>query len=212
MKLKDKANLFYEYALNLFPNAKCELDYYDDYSLLVAVILSAQTTDKRVNIVTKELFKKYPSIMDLSKADIMDIMEIIKSLGLYKNKAKNILLMSKKVVSEYNSVIPNKKEELLKLDGVGVKTANVFLAEYYNLNYIAVDTHVKRVAIRLGFANLDSNVLEIENNLMKLYKKELYHNIHHLMIFFGRYHCISKNPKCEICQLKNICNYYKKNC
>lgn len=209
MQLENKKNLFFDYAKKLFPNAKCELKYTNAFTLLVAVMLSAQTKDERVNEVTPLLFLKYPDALSMSKANLEDVEEIIKSLGLYKNKAKNLINMSKELLSYYNGIIPSKQEDLMKLSGVGRKTANVVLSEYFNLNYIAVDTHVLRVSKRLGFCSEKSDALEAEKNLIIIWKDYDLHKIHHLMIFFGRYMCLSKKPKCENCSLKQVCKYYK---
>ncbi len=192
----------------MFPNAHCELNYHNVYELTIAVMLSAQTTDKAVNLVTPSLFDKYPTIFDLSKANPQDVEIYIKRIGLYHNKAINIVKMAKQVVEQYNGVIPSELEKLKSLPGIGQKTANVILVEYYKIPRIPVDTHVERVSKRLGIVNSNATVLEVENKLMELLKKEDYHLGHHLFLFLGRYHCLSRNPKCDGCPLMKYCSYF----
>lgn len=189
----------------MFPNASCELIYNNNYELLVAVMLSAQTTDKSVNKVTKNLFSKYPSIYELSNANVIEVEEIIKTLGLYHNKAKNIISMAKCVCDNYNGEIPSDFLELTKLDGVGRKTANVYLVEYCNVPRIPVDTHVFRVSKRLGLANNDDSTLEVEKSLMKKFDSAYWHKLHHQLIFLGRYVCKAMKPDCSNCKLNDIC-------
>ncbi|MCH5179644.1 MAG: endonuclease III [Erysipelotrichales bacterium] len=198
----------FAYLESLFPNAHCELEYTKDYELLIAIILSAQCTDKRVNMVTREMFKKYPTLESLNKASLKDIENEIKSLGLFKNKAKSIKETVRILLEEYDGVIPKEKAILTKLPGVGNKTANVFRAEWYKEPEIAVDTHVARVSKRLGFANEKDDVSAVERKLRKQLKKEQYIKAHHLLIHFGRYFCKAINPNCEECQLKDICRLY----
>lgn len=194
----------------MFPYAKAELNHTNAYELTVAVMLSAQATDVSVNKVTPSLFHAYPSVDDLALANAQDIEPYIKSIGLYKNKAKSLVSMARKVVSEYHSTIPNTKKALLSLDGVGVKTANVILSVWFNVPAIAVDTHVDRVSKRLGFAKEKDSVLDVERKLKRKIAKERWSKAHHLMIFFGRYHCKSLNPQCDVCPLQKECHYYKK--
>lgn len=189
-------------------NPACELDFNNTYELLVAVILSAQCTDKRVNIVTKELFKKYSTIEQLANADISDIEKIIKPCGFYKNKAKNIKGACIDIVNRYGGQVPNTKDALMSLSGVGAKTANVVLAEAYGEPTIAVDTHVFRVSNRLGIAK-SNDVKKVEAQLQKNFDKSMWVKLHHMLILFGRYYCKSRNPQCESCKLKAYCNYYK---
>lgn len=205
-----KATNIYNTLLELFPNAHCELNYHNDYELLVAVMLSAQTTDKAVNLVTPNLFKQYPTLSDLSKAKVEDVEEHIKRLGLYHHKAINIIAMAKMVVNDYNGTIPSTLDELKSLPGVGQKTANVILTEWFKIPRIPVDTHVERVSKRLGLANSTDSILEVENALMKQFLPTEYHMVHHLLLFFGRYQCFSRNPKCGDCKLKQYCCYDKK--
>jgi len=182
----------------MFPNAECELNYNNYYELVIAVVLSAQTTDISVNKVTKELFKKYHSFEELANADINDVENIIKSIGLYRRKAKNIVGLSLEIINL--KYFPNTREELMKLPGVGRKTANVILAEYFSTPAIAVDTHVKRVSERLKIAQ--GNVLEIEKQLMELFDEELWCEIHLKLVLLGRYICKARNPNCEQCLMK----------
>lgn len=209
MKAKDKSKIVYAELKNYFPSAKCELDFKDDYTLMVAVILSAQCTDKRVNLVTKELFEKYPNFLCLSNAKLDDVEEIIKPCGFFKNKAKNIVNACKKVIMLYDGKLPCTMEELTTLDGVGRKTANVLLSNLFNVPSIAVDTHVFRVSNRLGLAKA-SNVLDCEKQLQKNIEKSKWSEMHHLMVLFGRYVCKARKPYCDKCYLKEICEEYKK--
>ncbi|MGN1227809.1 MAG: endonuclease III [Christensenellales bacterium] len=196
----------------LFPNAKCELVYTDAYTLLIAVILSAQCTDKRVNQVTPNLFAKYPTPYDLANANQKDVEEIIRSCGFYVNKSRNIINCAKDIANLHNGEVPNTMEELVKLSGVGRKTANVVLSTVYNVPAIAVDTHVFRVSNRLGLSNTN-NVLQCEYQLMEKLPKEIWSNMHHLLVLFGRYVCKAQNPSCDKCPLKENCKEYlcKKN-
>lgn len=190
------------YLDELFPNPRCELNYNKDYELLLAVMLSAQTTDKRVNQVTEVLFKKYPTIESLAESDINDIEKIIKPIGTYHIKAKNVIEIAKKLQEK---PITNNRDYLESLPGVGRKTTNVVLSELYNEPYLAVDTHITRVAKRLRFANKDDDVLTIEKKLMKKIPKDNVRKIHHQLIFFGRYHCKAIKPNCENCKLIQYC-------
>ena len=191
----------------LFPNASCELVYHNLYELLIAVMLSAQTTDKSVNLVTPNLFMKYPTALSLSNAEYDDVKSIIARLGLSSNKAKNIIATSKMLVEKYNGIVPSTLEELITLPGVGRKTANVVLSEGYKIPRIAVDTHVERVSKRLGIVSDSASVLDVELTLMKLIDEPLWHKSHHLLLFFGRYFCLAKKPNCENCFYKNKCSY-----
>ncbi len=190
---------------NYVSNPKPELDFNNNFELLCAVMLSAQTTDKRVNVVTKELFKKYPDPKAMMEADIEDVISIIHSVGLANNKAKNLILLSKMLYENYNSIVPDNLDELTKLPGVGRKTANVVLGLGFNVPAIPVDTHVHRASIRLGFAKSNDDVLKTEQKLMKYIDKNDWIKAHHLLLLFGRYHCKSQNPECKQCKLKNFC-------
>lgn len=198
------------YLDELFPNPRCELNYNKDYELLLATMLSAQTTDKRVNSVTKILFDKYSSLKKLSKADIKDVEEIIKPIGTFRKKAKNLIEIAKKLEEDYGGKLPNNRQYLETLPGVGRKTTNVVLSNIYNEPCIAVDTHVSRVSKRLKLAYLNDDPLKIEKKLNKKFDKKNLGKRHHQMVLFGRYYCTARNPKCENCKLKDICRHYKK--
>ena len=196
-------NRIEEYLDEIIPNPKCELNYNKDYELLIATMLSAQTTDKKVNQVTEILFKKYKTLEELSQANIEDIKQIIKPIGTYNKKAKNVIEIADKL-KELNYV-PNDREYLEKLPGVGRKTTNVVLSNIYNIPCIAVDTHVERVSKRLGLAPKNADVRRVEDLLTKKFKKEKLNRLHHQLVLFGRYYCKSQNPQCENCKLKDIC-------
>lgn len=198
------------YLDELFPDPHCELIYHKDYELLIAVMLSAQTTDKRVNMVTDKLFKKYPSLEALKNAKIEDIIDIIKPIGTYKKKANNIILIAESLLDNYDGVVPNNREYLESLPGVGRKTTNVVLANLYNVSCIAVDTHVARVSKRLKIARKNDDVLVIEKKLNKKFKDYDLGRLHHQLVLFGRYYCKAQKPLCETCKLKNICSYNTK--
>lgn len=199
------------YLDELFPNPRCELEYNKDYELLIAVMLSAQTTDKRVNMVTKELFNKYDSLEKLSNADINDVIRIIKPIGTFNKKALNVISISKSILNDKNGIVPNDRDYLESLKGVGRKTTNVVLSNLYNVPCIAVDTHVSRVSIRLGIAKKSDDVLVIERKLNKKFPKEKLSRLHHQLVLFGRYYCKAKKPLCENCKLKNMCKEKEKN-
>lgn len=194
---------------DMFPEAKGELEWEKPYQLLIAVILSAQTTDKAVNKVTPFLWAKYPNLEDLASANLTDVELILKSIGLYKTKARNIIKTAQILVDNYNGQVPKTHKELETLPGVGRKTANVVLGEVYAIPGIAVDTHVSRVVKRLNISSQDADVKEIEADLMQKIPKKDWVISHHRLIFFGRYHCLAKNPKCEVCPLQTYCLYYK---
>ena len=200
-----KYNLVEDYLDELIPEPKCELNYFNDYSLLIAIMLSAQTTDKRVNEVTKVLFSKYDNLEKLSKANINSIIDIIKSLGTFNKKASNIIEISKSLLETQNGIVPNNREYLESLPGVGRKTANVVLSELFNEQYIAVDTHIKRVSIRLNLANKNDDVLTIEKKLSYKFKEYNAKRIHHQLLLFGRYYCKANKPNCSNCKLKSVC-------
>ena len=198
-----------DYMEELHPDAHCELNYTKDYELLIAIVLSAQTTDKRVNKVTKILFQKYPDLVSLSKAPLEDIENIIREIGTFKKKSMFLKSIATHLVEEQNGIVPNDRKYLSTLSGVGNKTINVFLSEYYNIPAIAVDTHVERVSKRLNLAKKNDKVETVEKKLMKKIPQELWIKTHHQFIFFGRYHCKAINPNCAACKLKTICNFYK---
>jgi len=206
----NKYELIEKYLDELIPNPVCELNYFNDYSLLIAIMLSAQTTDKRVNEVTKELFSKYNSLNELKEADFKDLKDIIRPLGSFNKKAFNVKEMARILVDDYNGVVPQEREILENLPGVGRKTANVFLSEYLHLPAIAVDTHVERVTKRLTLVRTNSNVKVIERTLMRNIKKDNWSRRHLQLVLFGRYYCKAKKPLCDDCQLKDICKETKK--
>ncbi len=193
----------------LFPNPKCELEYSHDYELLLSVMLSAQTTDKSVNIATKELYKKYDTLDKLNTLSIEDIKNYIKRIGFVSNKSKNF----KSIVSEINKIgyVPNDREYLEKLNGVGRKTASVVLANLFNVPSFAVDTHVFRVSKRLGISNKNDDVLKTEKKLKKYFDEKDWNKINSQLVLFGRYNCTSRNPKCKNCNLISICKEKNKN-
>ena len=201
--------LIEDYLDELYNNPKCELNYSNEYELLINIMLSAQTTDKRVNIVTKELYSKYNSLEGLSKANIDDIKRIIFSLGNYNKKAEYIKEISNTLIEKYNGVVPKDRSSLESLPGIGRKTANVFLSELDIEPQIAVDTHVSRVSKRLYISALNDSVYKTEMKLRKAFKKENWNKRHLQLVLFGRYKCKSVKPMCEDCKLKDICRYKK---
>ena len=205
MLVEDKIKHIYPILLKMFPDARCELNYNNLYELVVAVMLSAQTTDKAVNLVTPDLFKRYPDLESLSNASVDEVRTYIKSIGLYHNKSVNIINMAKQVITKYNGVIPNNLDELKSLPGIGQKTANVVLVEWFKIPRIPVDTHVNRVAKRLKLAYINDDVTDVERKLKKKIPKEMWIQMHHSMIFFGRYFCKAVSPSCDKCELKGKC-------
>lgn len=197
------------YLDELYPNAYCELNYTKDYELLIAIVLSAQTTDKRVNKVTPVLFSKYQNLEELAKAPLEDIENIIREIGTFKKKSVFVKKIAEALVKDCNGVVPNDREYLEKLPGVGRKTANVFLAECYKVPAIAVDTHVERVSKRLKICKKSATVNEVEKVLMKKIPRDRWIKTHHQLIFFGRYHCKAMRPDCDNCKLCDKCRYYK---
>lgn len=200
-----------QYLDMLIPDPKCELIYHTDYELLMAIVLSAQSTDKRVNMVTKVLFDKYPTLEAIAEADLNDLEVIIKSVGSYHKKSIFIKEIAKILINDYDVIVPRSHDALVTFPGVGRKSANVFLSEYYHDPYIAVDTHVERVCKRLGLANRKDNVLTIEKKLMKCYPKADWGKRHLQLVLFGRYYCKAIKPLCSECKLKDICKEKKKN-
>jgi len=192
---------------DMFPNAECELNHTNAFELVIAVMLSAQTTDKSVNQLTETLFKKYTKPQDYLNVTLEELQQDVKRIGLYKNKAKNIKKISEMILNDFNGVVPDTQDQLEKLPGVGRKTANVVLSVWYDVPRIAVDTHVERVSKRLKLAYQNDSVREVEEKLMRKLPKSKWSDTHHKMIFFGRYHCLSRNPKCENCPLQDICRY-----
>ncbi len=190
----------------LYPDAHCELIHRNSFELLIAVILSAQSTDERVNMCTPCLFEKYPGSKELADADIHEVIEYIRSIGLYQNKAQNIIGAAKAIEERFNGSVPDNREGLESLPGVGRKTANVVLSNCFDYPAFAVDTHVTRVSKRLGIAKESDDVLTIEKKLNKAFPKEEWCRLHHQFIFFGRYTCLARNPKCDECPFKGKCN------
>lgn len=199
------------YLDELFPDPICELNYSKDYELLIAIVLSAQSTDKRVNEVTPILFSKYDSLESLMNANLSDLEDIIRSIGSYRKKSVYIKEISRILFEEFDGVVPCDRELLIKLPGVGRKTINVFLSEYYNIPAIAVDTHVERISKRLGLANKSDDVLVIEKKLEKKFDKSKWGRRHLQMVLFGRYHCKAIKPECSSCKLVDLCKEKKKN-
>ncbi|WP_026563894.1 endonuclease III [Bacillus sp. UNC41MFS5] len=194
----------------MFPDAHCELNHSNPFELVIAVALSAQCTDVLVNKVTKSLFEKYKTPEDYLAVPLEELQNDIRSIGLYRNKAKNIQSLCRIVLDEYNGEIPTDRDELTKLPGVGRKTANVVVSVAYNIPAIAVDTHVERVSKRLGICRWKDSVLEVEKTLMRKIPKEEWSQTHHRLIFFGRYHCKAQNPQCPSCPLLELCREGKK--
>ena len=203
-------NKIISYLDEIIINPKCELNYNKDYELLIAVMLSAQTTDKRVNEVTKVLFNKYDNLEKLSKANLNDVIDIIKSIGTFNKKASNVIEISKSLLKDKDGIVPNDREYLESLPGVGRKTTNVVLSELFDEPFIAVDTHIKRVSYRLGLSKKNDDVLLVEKKLTKKFAGYNARKIHHQLLLFGRYYCKAINPLCSNCKLKDICKYEKK--
>lgn len=195
---------------DLFPDAHCELKHRNAFELLIATILSAQATDVGVNKVTPKLFERFPTPAHLAAASEESVIECIQSLGLYRSKAKNIRLCAQQLMERFNGEVPKIREELVSLAGVGRKTANVVMSVAFNIPAFAVDTHVERISKRLQICRQKDTVLEVEETLCRKIPKELWSRAHHWMIFFGRYHCIARKPKCHECPLLEICAFGKR--
>lgn len=194
----------------MYPEAHCELNHTNPFELVIAVALSAQCTDALVNKVTKNLFQKYKTPEDYLSVSLEELENDIRSIGLYRNKAKNIQKLSRMLIDEYNREVPRDRDELTNLPGVGRKTANVVVSVAYGIPAIAVDTHVERVSKRLGICRWKDSVLEVEKTLMKKIPREEWSETHHRLIFFGRYHCKAQSPQCEKCPLLDLCREGKK--
>ncbi|MGB9679798.1 MAG: endonuclease III [Minisyncoccia bacterium] len=192
----------------LYPDVKSGLNFSNPFELLISTILSAQCTDKRVNIITEKLFKKYKKPVDFLELSNEELQELIKECGLYRNKSKNILKTCEILHNKYNDMVPDNMDDLMNLPGVGRKTANVVLSNAFSKQAIAVDTHVYRVSNRIGIAD-SKDVLTTEKQLMESIPKDLWSLSHHLLIYHGRNICTARKPKCENCPLNNMCNYYK---
>lgn len=201
---KEKVNEILDLLEKEYPDAECALDYDSVFHLLLAVVLSAQTTDVSVNKVTPELFKKYETPKQLAQADEKEVAEIIRTIGMYRTKSKNIINLAKMLVEKYDGIVPESDEELVKLPGVGRKTANVVMAVGFGHQRIAVDTHVFRVSNRIGIVN-EPDVLKTELALMKTIPENRWTKTHHSLIFHGRRCCTARNPKCDECVIKDLC-------
>lgn len=208
MTKQERYNFVIDWFKKNNPDAETELHYTNPYELLVAVILSAQCTDKRVNIVTPPLFQKYPDAKSLSKASFDDINEFIKSVSFANNKTRHLMGMSQLLVDKHNGNVPDNMEELEELPGVGRKTANVIMSVVYEQPNMAVDTHVFRISARIGLTTNAKTPLQTELQLLKYIPKELVHTAHHWLILHGRYICVARRPKCEQCGLVPACKYY----
>ena len=194
-----------------YPDAKCSLDFTTPFELLVAVMLSAQCTDERVNKTTPEIFKNYNTPEDFVSIDINLLEDLVHPCGFYKNKSKNIKAMSKILVEKYNSKVPQTMEELIELPGVGRKSANVVMLEAFNNPQgVAVDTHCKRISNRIGFSK-ETDPEKIEKDILKLFPKEYYKDLNHILMYHGRALCDARSPKCDKCPINNLCKYYKSN-
>lgn len=205
MTREEKCIIIEKYLDEILPNPGCELTYNSDYGFLIAVMLSAQCTDKKVNLVTKPFFEKYHSLEEIDALSIKEIEDNIKSLGLYKNKAKNLKGIAHELLTRFNGKVPQDKNALMSLPGVGNKTANVVRVELFKIPEFPVDTHVERLAKRFKLADKNDDVLTVENKLKKDFKKENWIKLHHQFIHFGRYYCKAISPKCEGCKLAGIC-------
>ena len=195
-----------------YPDATCSLDFKTPFQMVVAVMLSAQCTDERVNKTTPQLFEKCKTIQDFADIDINELEKIIHHCGFYKNKAKNIKLCATQILENFNGDVPKTMDELLSLAGVGRKSANVILLEVFGIaNGIAVDTHAKRISNRIGLSH-EKDPEKIEQDLLKIFPPDSLKDINHLFVWHGRNTCDSRKPNCENCTVKNFCEYYKKNC
>lgn len=210
MTTEERFKKVINYFLENKPVAETELDYTNPYELLVAVILSAQCTDKRVNIITPEFFKRFPDSKKLSEAEVDEVFDYIKSCSFPNNKAKHLVGMAKMLYHDYNNIVPDDIEKLQKLPGVGRKTANVIVSVVYNIPAMAVDTHVFRVSERIGLTKNAKTPLETEKQLVKNIPRELLPIAHHWLILHGRYVCVARKPKCDECGISEYCKFYNK--
>ena len=202
----NKAIQIIEKLKNYYPDATCSLDFETPFQMLVAVVLSAQCTDERVNKTTPSIFSKYPTVYDFDNMDLSTLEELIHPCGFYKNKAKNLKAAARTIIEKYNGEVPKTMEELLQIPGVGRKSANVIMLEaFHNPQGIAVDTHAKRISNRIGFSN-ESDPLKIEQDLLKVIPKEYYYDVNHLLVWHGRKVCTARNPNCDICPIKDLCD------
>lgn len=211
MNKKARYSFIIDYFSKHQPNPSSELHYKNPYELLVAVILSAQCTDKRINITTPLLFKHYPHAENLAKASVEEVYGIIKSISYPNNKAKYLVEMANQLITNFNGIVPDNIEDLQKLPGVGRKTANVIASVVFNKPTMAVDTHVFRVSARIGLTENAKNPLQAEKQLVANIPEPLIAKAHHWLILHGRYVCIARKPQCENCGIRNACNYYQEN-
>ena len=207
--MKNKVDLILDYLDEIIKEPKCELYFSKDYQLVIAVMLSAQTTDKRVNKVTEVLFSKYPSLKALKEANVKDLEDVIRELGSFTKKAAAVKEIARILDEKYQGIVPASRKSLEAMPMVGRKTTNVILSELYHKPNIAVDTHVERVSKRLSLVKDNDSVLNIENKLKRKIPRKDWSKFHHQMVLFGRYYCLAKKPKCDDCKLQEICNYYK---
>lgn len=206
-----KIKHFIETANALFPNAGCELDFRNVFELSVAVILSAQTTDSSVNKVTPSIFEAYPDAKSLAKAELISLENMIKTIGLFHTKAKHLIAFASELVNKFDGQVPSDFDQLQTLPGIGRKTANVIVSVGFNQPGLAVDTHVLRVSQRFGIVKNNADPLLVETTLKKALDQEEWGKAHHSLLFFGRYHCTARNPKCDVCPLNQECRYKKMN-
>ena len=209
MITKERMQIISSYVDSLFPNAKCELFYSKPYELAIAVMLSAQTTDKAVNSATKGLFNEYKSLEEIDAAPIENIEKSIQKLGLFKNKAKNIKGIAHTLLTEFNGELPSDKDELQRLPGIGNKSAGVIRIEVFKIPDLPVDTHIIRISNRLGIASKNDLPIDIEHKLKKLIPESNWIKTHHQLIHFGRYFCTAKSPRCSECELRKFCKEFK---
>lgn len=208
--LTTKSNAVIAFLEKEFPGVGCELSFSNAFECLVAISLSAQTTDKSVNKVTPLLFEKFPTPFELARTDQEEVEAIIQPLGLYKNKARNVISLANDIVARFGGVVPTNIKDLTSLSGVGTKTAGVFLLEIAGVQAIPVDTHVHRVSDRLGYSKPSMDPYDLQLKLQKAFPKEKWGQLHHQMIHFGRKICHAKNPQCDACELHEYCVYFKK--
>lgn len=205
---KEKTTELLNILRKTYPEAKCSLDFTTPFEIVVAVCLSAQCTDERVNLTTPTLFKKCKNIEDYANIDLKELENLIHPCGFYHNKAKNIKLCAKQILENFNGEVPQNMEDLICLAGVGRKSANVIMLEAFGIAQgIAVDTHCKRISNRIGLSN-ENDPIKIEQDLLKQFKKEDLKDVNHLFVWHGRYTCTARNPKCENCAISSFCKYY----
>lgn len=210
MKTRKQAIEIIEIMKKMYPDATCSLDFHTPFQMVIAVMLSAQCTDERVNKTTPYLFEKYGTPEKMAIADIKDLEKIVHPCGFYKNKAKNMKACSQKLVEEFNGVVPQNMEQLQSLPGVGRKSANVIMLEaFHNPQGIAVDTHAKRISNKMGFSK-ETEPEKIEKDLLKVFPKEYYYDVNHLFVWHGRKTCDARKPNCSNCDVREYCNTYKK--